>query len=65
MLLCMPQDDERLTTSQAAACFGVSRETFRRWVRAGEIEPLALPVRPMRFARSDVILLMARKRDAA
>lgn len=60
------QIPDLLTVAEVAACFRVSRMTVHRWISAGELVPLPLPGRTVRFRREDVeALLTPRAGDAA
>lgn len=45
---------EKLTKAAAAAAIGVSLRTLERYVQAGRIAPLPVPMKPRYFAAADV-----------
>jgi predicted site-specific integrase-resolvase len=61
--------DERptMTTQQAADYLGVHPETFRLWVRRGDVDikPIDRPRRPKRWLRADVVDLSTKTQKRA
>ena len=50
----MATDHDLLTSTEAAAAWGVSTYTVRKWAREGKVKTVALPSGRRRFLRSDV-----------
>lgn len=50
-------EPETITKAAAAAMIGVSLRTLERYVSAGRITPLPVPMKPRYFAASDVLAL--------
>lgn len=50
----MATDHDLLTSTEAAAAWGVSTYTVRKWVREGKVKTVALPSGRRRFLRSDI-----------
>jgi excisionase family DNA binding protein len=61
-----PADNaEYLSPAEAAALIGISRDTIKRWEKAGRISSLRTPLGHRRFRRSDVEKLLTGAKDGA
>ncbi|MBM4708699.1 MerR family transcriptional regulator [Prescottella equi] len=52
-------EEEYLPVGEAAALVGVSTDTLKRWEKAGRISSRRTPTGHRRFARTDVLALLA------
>lgn len=50
----MPQLPETLTADEVAEALRVHPNTVRKWAADGQLKPLDLPGRTLRFARTDI-----------
>lgn len=56
-------NEQWLTSGEAAAVVGVSRDTIKRWQRAGRIAARRTPTGHLRFRRADVEALLQPTHD--
>jgi excisionase family DNA binding protein len=61
----MAAEPEVLTVAEIAGLFRVSRMTVHRWIGSGDLVPLSLPGRTLRFRRTDVEALATPRTAAA
>lgn len=54
-----------LTATEAAAAWGVSVHTVRRWAKEGKVATISLPSGRRRYRRSDVEALLAEPSEAS
>jgi excisionase family DNA binding protein len=55
---------ELLSSGEAALLLGVSKDTLRRWEKAGRIRSLRLPNQHRRYRRSDLEALAQEEQPA-
>ncbi|MDY6213663.1 MAG: helix-turn-helix domain-containing protein [Schaalia hyovaginalis] len=56
--MMMQNPQQRLSTGEAAALLGVSRDTVRRWAKAGTVPYFQFPSGRIFFRRSDIEALV-------
>lgn len=62
----MNRPPDLLTVQEVAAAFRVSTATVRRWAADGQLTPISMPGKLLRFRRDDVAAYLAPEpQDAA